>query len=229
MRLGQVEDLLHTLAEADAEEAAGAHADHRLHDLEAGPLRVVPRMQEGEEARAAVRLEPDRSRAERARQADRGSEHADGRAGDEQHRGQHQHQRDRGAEVGLDDQQHAVDAGERADRAAQLLQRARRRTPRQVRGGPDRERELRELGRLENGGSERNPAPRTVDRGPDREHGEQEHDRDQDQSRRERAQAAVVPVLRDDHQHDPEERVRDLPLEVVVRVRTADRGRSRSR
>ena len=56
---GQVVDLLDALAETDAEEAARAERDHRLHGLEARALRVAPRVEEAEEARASVGLEPD--------------------------------------------------------------------------------------------------------------------------------------------------------------------------
>ncbi len=41
VRLGQVVDLLHALAEPVPEEAAGAEPDLRLHDLEAGARRRV--------------------------------------------------------------------------------------------------------------------------------------------------------------------------------------------
>src|SRR5205085_9263151 len=70
VRLGEVEDLLHSLTEPDAEDVAGAHPDQRLDDLEAGALRVVPWVQESEEAGAPVRLEPDRGDPERTRNAD---------------------------------------------------------------------------------------------------------------------------------------------------------------
>ena len=63
VRLGQVVDLLDAVAEPLADEAARAHADHRLHALEAGALSVLPRVEEAEEARAPVRLDPDRDRA----------------------------------------------------------------------------------------------------------------------------------------------------------------------
>ncbi len=129
MRLRQVEDLLDALTEADAEDAAGAHPDHRLHDLEAGALRVVPRIQEREEARAAIGLHPDRERAERTGDRHRTEERAGRRAGDDEHPDQHHHQCDRGSHVGLEDQQHAEDGGERSDWAPQLAQVARRRTP----------------------------------------------------------------------------------------------------
>ena len=49
VRLGQVVDLLHALAEPLAEEVARAEADLRLDDLEPGPLRVLPRIEEAEQ------------------------------------------------------------------------------------------------------------------------------------------------------------------------------------
>src|SRR5205823_13820646 len=57
VRLRQVEHLLDAVAEAATEDAARRHADHRLDDLEAGVLRVAPRVEEGEDAIATVRLE----------------------------------------------------------------------------------------------------------------------------------------------------------------------------
>src|SRR5919204_589508 len=54
VRLRQVVDLGDAMAEADAEWAAGAEADQRLHGLEARALRVLPRVEEAEDARAAV-------------------------------------------------------------------------------------------------------------------------------------------------------------------------------
>src|SRR5439155_26533762 len=45
MRLGQVVDLPDALSEPDAEHATRTEADHRLHGLEAGPLRVLPRVE----------------------------------------------------------------------------------------------------------------------------------------------------------------------------------------
>ena len=112
----------------------------------------------------------------------------------------------------------AKSADEQAERPRELAQVARRRLAREVARRPDRERELRELRRLEDGGPDRDPAPRAVDRRPDHEHGDEQHERDEDEHRRERSQAAVVPALRDHHQHDPERRVDPLPLEVVVGV-----------
>ena len=56
----------HALAEPLAEDTAGADADHRLDGLVAGALCVAPRVDEAEEPRSAVRLEPDRDRPSRA-------------------------------------------------------------------------------------------------------------------------------------------------------------------
>src|SRR5215211_1486882 len=61
-RLREVVDLLHALAEPDPEDAAGPERDHRLHRLEAGALRIAPRVEEREEPCPAIRLQPDRQR-----------------------------------------------------------------------------------------------------------------------------------------------------------------------
>ena len=57
---GQEVDLLDPLAEPLAGDAARAHPDDRLDVLEARALRVLPRVEEAEQARAAVRLHVDR-------------------------------------------------------------------------------------------------------------------------------------------------------------------------
>jgi len=58
VRLWQVGDLSDSLAEARSREAARADPDRRLDDLEAGSLRVRPRVEEAEDASAAVGLDP---------------------------------------------------------------------------------------------------------------------------------------------------------------------------
>ena len=85
-------------------------------------------------------------------------------------------------------------AGEQPDRPGELAQAPRRRAAGEVRRGPHGERELRELGRLEDGRADRDPAARAVDRRPDDEHGGEQDERDQDERLREQAQAPVVPV-----------------------------------
>src|SRR6185436_3062247 len=132
VRLREVVHLLNALAEAHAEDPAGAEPDHRLHGLEAGPLRVLPRVEEAEQARAAVRLEPDGEQAERGDDPEAGTERPARRARDEQHRGKHHDDRNRGSEVGLDQDQPAEDERDEADRAPELGERARRLVARQV-------------------------------------------------------------------------------------------------
>ena len=50
---GQIEELLHAFHVAAAGEAAGAHGDERLVDVEAGALRIGGGIEEGEHARPA--------------------------------------------------------------------------------------------------------------------------------------------------------------------------------
>ena len=60
VRLGQEVHLLDPLPEPLAGDPARAHADDRLHVLEARALGVLPRVEEAEHALAPVRLHPDR-------------------------------------------------------------------------------------------------------------------------------------------------------------------------
>src|SRR6478672_5086517 len=126
MRFREVVHLLDALAETDAEDPAGAEPDHRLDGLEAGALRVLPRVEEAEQARAPVRLEPDGEQAERADDPETEAERAAGRAGHEQHRRKHHDDGDRGPEIGLDEDQPAEDQRDEPDRSPELGERARR-------------------------------------------------------------------------------------------------------
>src|SRR5204862_1895968 len=95
--LGQVVDLLNALPEADPEDASGPERDHRLDGLEAGSLGIVPWVEEAEDAGAPVGLQPDRREDERGSETARAQQSADGRARDEQHRSDHDPDRERGA------------------------------------------------------------------------------------------------------------------------------------
>jgi hypothetical protein len=87
--LRKVVDLLHALAEADAEYASGAERDHRLDGLEAGALGIVPRVEEAEDALAPVRLEPDREQDDRDPDPPGRGKQAQARPRDDEHRGDH--------------------------------------------------------------------------------------------------------------------------------------------
>ena len=115
-----------------------------------GALRVPPRVEEAEDARAAVRLDPDRERARApSARSDAIASSRIGHAGDEEDREHHPAERDRRSEVGLDDDQPAEERREQAERLHELAERPRRAPPREVDGREEAERELRELGRLE--------------------------------------------------------------------------------
>ncbi len=103
VRLREVGDLPHTLAEPGTREAAGADPDRRLHDLEAGALRVAPRVEEAEDASAPVRLDPDREQPDRdARARTRRTSSRTGTPATSEDREHHPAERDRRPEVGLD-------------------------------------------------------------------------------------------------------------------------------
>ena len=107
MGLGQVEDLLHRLAQADAEQSARSQGDLPLDRLEAGPAGVRPGVEEGGQPGAAIGLDQREQR-----------HHGDGGSGDS-HQGAERHaagDQERGdregddqgrAEVGLGADQHA--------------------------------------------------------------------------------------------------------------------------
>jgi hypothetical protein len=138
------------------------------------------------------RLEPHREQAERRDDPEAAAERAAGRAGHEQHRREHDDDRNRRAEVGLDQDQATEDDRHEADRPPELCQRARRLTAREVARRPDRERELGQLRRLEDQRPERQPAAGAVRRAADHQDGQQQDDARDHQHRRERPERAVV-------------------------------------
>ena len=155
------------------------------------------------------------------------SEHAAGHAGHDEHAEQHQRERDRRPEIRLQQEEPGEDARDEADRAPQLAERPRHALPRDVGGGGEEERELRELGGLERCRAEVEPAAGAVHLGRDDEERRTEHDRAEDERRREQPQAPVVEARGRDQQHDAEDGVDRLPLQVRHRVAFAERCRGR--
>ena len=100
-RFGQVEELLHAFHEAAPGEAAAAHRDQRLVDVEAGALRIGLGMQKDQHALPAPRDPEQQRRKRRKRGGDAGEEPLPFHARQHQHErgdaGQHQ----RGAQVRL--------------------------------------------------------------------------------------------------------------------------------
>ena len=225
MRLREVVDLADALAEADAEHTTGAEADHRLHGLEARTLRVLPRIQEAEKARASVRLEPDRDEAERDDDPARESERGHRRARDQQDGGEDDDDRDRGSEVGLGDHEDAEAEQQDPDRPPEMRERSRRRSFGEIRRRPHCECELRELGGLERRRPDFDPASRAVHARSDHEHREAEEERGENEGRSEEPKPTVVEASGRHHQEDTDERVRALLLQVRHRIGARERCR----
>src|SRR4249920_3040860 len=224
VRLREVRDLPDPLAEARSREASRADADRRLHDLEPGALSVAPRVEEAEHARPAVRLGPDREHSDSRGDDRRHDEQPDGHYGDEEDREHHPAEGDRGAEVGLHDDEPAEDRGQQAERLDELADGSRRSPSRQVPRGEEAERELRELGGLEARRAEDEPAARTVDRRPEDEHRRTQPERDEEERRREVPQAVVVEARGHNHEDDADEGVHRLTLQVAHGVPVPERG-----
>ena len=137
-------------------------------------------------------------------------------------------ERDRRAEVRLDHDQRGrrdrvtMPTGFRARRASAGPPGAR------VGGGPDGERELRELGRLERERAEREPAPRAVDLRRDDEHHDAEAERRDEERRGEVAQSPVVePRCGDEESRSPIRAYTALSLQERGSVALPQRGRRR--
>jgi hypothetical protein len=190
--LGQVVDLLHALAEADAEDPSRSQGDHRLHGLEARSLRVMPGVEEAEDARAAVRLEPDGRENERPGDTGSRGQGADGRPCDEEDGRDHDRDRERGSKVRLHEDERARRSHDEPDRAHEVIEGLRRRTAREEPRSPKGQRELGELGGLEGQRGDRNPAAGAVHRRSDCEHGDEEDEAREEQRPGRVPETAVV-------------------------------------
>src|SRR4051794_31673986 len=225
--LREVLDLLDPLPQAASEPAPGAEADQRLARLVAGALDVLERVQEREEPRALVGVRPEHRHPPEPADQRRAAERRHRHAGDGEDAEDHEDERDGGSEVGLGDDEEREEPRHEADRLGQLLQRARRLGAGEVRGEPDRDRNLGELGGLEGERAEGEPAARAVH--GRRSNGDEraEEAGDDEQRRRDQTQAAVVAARADDERGEAEERVDPLPLERGRRVAPTERGRRR--
>ena len=207
------------VAEAAADEATPAHAEHRLDGLEAQVAALVV---------VVERLEPDvhadRDVAEElVGQEGPGEEEptADDQparplGGDVQHDQEQAEEQQAGAEVALEDQDAEADQPHRQDRAevaaagqvdeedAATGQRERVAVQHQVAGERDDEEDLRDLARLEAERAEVDPDPGTVDGAAD----DREHRQQQQQDRGEAAgvgEALQHAVVAQQHQRRHEE------------------------
>src|SRR6266508_2687773 len=145
------------------------------------------------EARAEqAELLADRRERERSRDRPPTGEHAQRRAGDEQDRAEHYRDRDHRPQVRLGEDERTEGAGDQADRLDELAEATGRGPAGEIGGGPDRERELGELRRLEGERPDPEPAAGAVHLLADDEHREAGADAHEEQGRREVAQNTVV-------------------------------------
>ena len=184
MRLRQVEQLLDAAAETDAEQLAAAEGDQRVRELVTAPEGIGPRIHEAEDAVAPVRRDDDHHRERGEQQRDEDHEQARAHAAEDEDAHGDRDDDDEGAEVGLLEQQHADQDHRHRHRHEGLLQvgHVRHLAHRVVGSVEDRE-ELHQLGRLQVGEAERQPALRAIDFAPDPgdQHQREEDDADQEQ------------------------------------------------
>src|SRR6266850_6352559 len=204
VRLRQEEQLLAALADALAVQAAAGHCQDRLAHLEAGPQRVVLRVQERQDAANAVRRLYDHHGDRQGAGAAAEHEVAPAQPGEEQEDDRQQDVDRRRAEVGLQVDQkreladHDRARDDRADDVVDLGLLARH----EIREKQD-ERQLADLGRLDLQRPQDDPAVHLVravrGQGDDQEHGARE---DAEVDERPLQEAAVVHVHRRDHAAD---------------------------
>ncbi len=118
VRLGEVVQAFDALAEPAPEDPARAEADQRLHVLEPGAGRVLPRVEEGEKTIAPVRRRPRGDRGEPDHEAVGRGEQRHPRPRDEQDRADDEHERERRPEIGLDEHEHREERGRGARSAS---------------------------------------------------------------------------------------------------------------
>ena len=227
MRLGQEVDLLDALPEALAGDAARADADHRLHGLEPGALGVLPRVEEAEQALAAVRLDPDREQAERQRERRREGEEAE---------------RARPRRAGSRDHQESAIVVPRSGSSRISAANAQTTRPTgfisspSVRGAGRRARTAQTQTQTASfassdgwklAGPRRNQRCAPLIGGADDEHGDAGDERADEQHRRERPQTRGSRPRERGEQDEARDRVEALLDEEAHRVALADRGRGR--
>ena len=222
--LGQVEDLLHRLARAQAEQPARTQRDLPLHRLEARVGGMRPGVQERRQPRAAVGLEqreqedePGRARRQRPQVAHR-------HARRDEHRRHREPDDERGPQVRLrrdEQRRRARDQQERADDPLERLQALR--LPREQPRCVEDERELHDLAGLELQRAGPQPPLRAVDlHAQTRElHCDQQHEGDDEQDRGEALRELQAAVRHDLHQDEAQGPVHEVLHEVGRAVAAA--------
>ena len=230
MRLGQEEQLLPAVAQAQAGHPARADADQRLGNLVSDVAPEGPGIQEGQHAPHAKGRRDNELPAGRRRHQHGQDQVAGAGTGDEQQPQRHRAE-DRGrAQIGLLEQQAHHHAGHQ-----QRRQKAHREDPdllrlaRQQRRQVDAQRQLGQLPRLERQRTQAKPADGAARARTDLQHHRQRQDREPQQGIGQPPVDRVVGPHRDRHRAQADHGVTDLALEEIGRVAVLARGEDRAR
>ncbi|MCY1408945.1 hypothetical protein D9M71_242790 [compost metagenome] len=231
MRFRQVELLLHAVAQAHAQPFAAPEGDQCLAELVAGAELVGPGIDEVGQALEAVGLAGHHHHADHhhandhrqeAQQAD-AAEKQHGDAGADQHHG--------GAEVRLGEQQagHQAEHDQRHEQTLPFVLHVRL-PAYQVAGQIDHGEQLGQLGGLDVGDTEADPAPRAVDLAANARH---QHQHQQDQGGDQQLAAVLLPGGHRHQQHHAGgseadgqvDQVADHVIQRIARLRRRHLGR----
>ena len=163
MRLGQIEKLLHAAAQPQPQPFAATESDQRMRQLVTLAVRVGERIHEAEHALQAVRRRPDENDEADQQHHHQPGEHPPVESAEEQDAHGDRHDHHEGAEVGFAQQQAAGQDHHCRHRQEALLEVVHERSlARGVVGGVEHGEEFHQLGRLQVGEAERDPAAAAV-------------------------------------------------------------------
>src|ERR1700674_1177761 len=200
-----------------AEQAARPHRDPRLKQVVAGAERVLVRVEKDLQAPALVAVEQVGQQGQRyARREDEGEELPRACPGEEQHAEEHGQEDDRGAEVGLGQDQ----AGPRRNQEDRETERSPRNrlAAAQISSKDDHKQELRKLRRFEGKTGPRKSGSGAQGRVADEVHRQQDEDHAGVETWGERAQASVVEGCGGDVGADSQQQPQQLPAPIRLRA-----------
>ncbi len=201
MRLRQVEQLFHTVAQAHAEPLAPTKGDQRVRELVTLPIGIAPRVHEPDDALAPILGKHDQQCKGRQQEHDQPEEQPGIHAAQEQDTNGHQHNHGKRPHVRLPQQQPAnEDHGDR-HRHESLLEGVHHCClAHGVVGGIQDGEQLHQFRRLQVGDAQRNPALRAIDTSADPRH---QHQDQQQHAQQEQGQGEALPHCHRHLEHHP--------------------------
>ena len=194
-----------------AQELSRAYGDLGLDHVVGAPERVAQRIQEDENPVPLIVLQREpRQGSRRESHEDESSQDPQPHPGRDEQGDQHGEQQQRGAEVGLLDDEHGRHQGQRGRRQQYGLADRLRPPRRQEPHHHQHEAELEELGGLHRDGADQQPAPGARHRAPQQEDGHQHAEAGQVEQRRDAHQPAIVDAGHDQQRDEAEPEPEDL-------------------